>query len=438
MAAGDNTDNGGGAIYFTEDIIIQILLYLPIASCIARFRCVCRSWRSLLSDSNLIRKILFYQSSDEQKSLRILITGTRDHKTGYDFLCSVYSYETLRPIDGELATIEGGYLKVVGCCDGIFCMTITERNRQGEFVHNIVLWNPTTSEIKIIPPGPSHPCHSSEIALFLRADRIGFGYDPRTKDYKVVRVLEFEESMTDDDDNYDYDPAEFYHGPLPLVFSEVYSLRNDSWKTLNVANHYLYEVFIYETIYLHQEWNTCRNEKCYWFREESPGICAIASFDMSTEEFELVTFPQPAGLPHHDENINDPYGNKNFIDHEDAWYIKSAFMLNKGVIVATFASRCVFCGEDIVPDNEIWALLKCGVGESWTKLLAFPQWHSIRHLEVWKNGAYICEHDHMSVFDIVTGEAIREHVEIEGTGNGLQARVFTPTRVSISQLIDSD
>ncbi|CAN1828031.1 hypothetical protein LINPERHAP1_LOCUS32103 [Linum perenne] len=318
--------------------------------------------------------------------------------------------------------LRGCYSRVVGCCGGIFLIAQTWRNiGEGDF-HNMLLWNPATSETKIIPPGPFHPARLSyESALELCAERIGFGYDPQ-----------------------------FYHGPIPLIFTEVYSLRNDSWKTLNVTNHYLSHNPDHDTKYLHHHWNTSRNEKCYWFRKENHGVFAIVSFDMSTEIFERVIFPQPVGFPHHkdDEDIyNDPYGDKSMINHNDTWWVKSCFMLKKGVIIATFKCRCWLsnCNKSTVPEDEIWVLMKYGVGESWTKLVAFPQPSDICHMEVWKDGAhicgcsaYICGCGDLSVYDIATNEPIRKHIEIEGTVDCFEVRVFTPTQVSMSRLVNSE
>ncbi|CAN1745526.1 F-box/kelch-repeat protein At3g06240 [Linum perenne] len=432
-------EDGSHTPHLTEDIIIKILLYLPIASCIARFRCVCRSWRDLLSDPNFLRKILFYQSSDDQKSLQILISGRR--KDDPTFLYSVYSYETLRPITEPISLMDMdgcNYHRVVGCCNGIFCISRTWTNVRQSYAHTMLLWNPTTSEIKIIPPGPSHPAHSNHFALYLREDHLGFGYDPQTRDYKVVRVLEFEESMSDDAR---YDDPEFYSGPFPLVFTEifilpnssqVYSLKNDSWKMLNVVNQPLRG----ETIYLHQQWSTTRNEKCYWFREGGPRECLIVSFDMSTEVFELVTFPQPVGLAHHyeDEDIYGPYDIDEMKNHEDPWCIKSCFMLRNEVIIVTFMCLCSRCYKSIMPDDEVWVMLKCGVAESWTKLFTCRRSHLIRHLEIWKDGGYICRE--MCVWDIATGEVIHKNIEIEGTVSCFDAHIFTPTCVSMSQLVN--
>ncbi|CAN1841751.1 F-box/kelch-repeat protein At3g23880 [Linum perenne] len=457
--AGDEHNDNNGATYLDEDILINILQWLPIASCIARFRYVCRSWRTLLSDPIFIRKIIFSKTSDDQKKLKVLIAETRLKIEAPPLLCSVYSYETLHPITDleELhVSLDRGRFggRVVGCCDGIFCIAGTTRNANGNYLHSMILWNPTTSEKKIIPPGPSHPCHSTHVALMICAERIGFGYDPKTKDYKIVRVLELEQSMTDDDDMYDYDPAEFYHGTFPLVSAEVYSLRNDSWKTLNVPTYpamggWLYDTSAHETIGIGHQFDTSRNEKCYWFRRvESPEACAVISFDMSTEVFELITIPHPTGLTHHDEDdIDDTYGDRSIFDHENRWEANTCFMLKNEVLLVTFRSQCFRCDNSNVPGDEIWVMLKCGVAESWTKLSTWTRLHwNIAYLDVWKN-SYICScRDKsvgdtktgvdISVRDIATGEVIHKKIRIKGTSGVYQAHIFTPTQVSMSQLVN--
>ncbi|CAN0906075.1 F-box/kelch-repeat protein At3g06240 [Linum grandiflorum] len=454
---GDN----GNVTYFAEDIVRNILQWLPLASCIARFRCVSRFWQVLLSDLNFIRKIIFSQTSDDEKSLQVLITGIRDFTGNSSLLYSVYSYETLRPITVELSTPmdDGEYPRVVGCCNGIFCLAHTKRASNGNYVHSIILWNPTTSETKIVPPGPRHPCHSSRIGMFLRAQRIGFGYDPKTNDYKVVHVLEFVEGSTNDDNIYDYDPAEFYHGPTPLIFTEVYSLRKGSWKPLNVdayslESSWMHYMVDHKTIDLRQQWDTSRNEKCYWFRcKQSEGVSAVISFDMSTEVFELITIPQPTGLTHHYveevywDDPSDPCGNRRGYEiektshHEGCWEVRSCFMLKKGVLLVTFSLLCSKCDISRLPNDETWVLLNYEDAKSWTKLYTWSQPDRTPpsdQLEVWKDGTYICARsDIMSVCDFETSETIRKGMEIEGTVGQFQAHVFTPTQVSMSKLSNS-
>ncbi|CAN0852958.1 F-box/kelch-repeat protein At3g06240 [Linum grandiflorum] len=446
MSGGENTETGGssstGTHFFTEDIVINILQWLPILSCIARFRCVCRSWRALLSDPEFIRRIIF--SPSQKKSLQVLVTGFRvlsqQGKINVAFSplsYSIYSYETLRPITREWIPLFGpdvnAFSSVMGCCDGIFCISHTKKIRGGNYEHSVMLWNPATWETKIVPQSPTR--HPSSY-LYLRAQRVGFGYDPKTNDYKVVRTVEFVECSFEDDHVMDC-------GGNPLVFTEVYSLRNDSWKTLNVDAHsvegrYVYEDMVYQLMHLRQQqWDTYRNEKCYWFRDEqSEGVSAVISFDMSDEVFELVTIPHPTGLAHHDEDDSDnPFRDINH--HVNTWGIVSCFMLKSRALLVTFSSGCFKCDRTSVPNEETWVMLKYGVAESWTKLRTWSQSIYFNgHLELWKGGTYICVQDGLvSVYNADTDETILENVEIEGRVVELQAYAFAPTQVSMSQLV---
>lgn len=66
-------------------------------------------------------------------------------------------------------------MTVVGCCDGIVCFSLHE---------SIHFWNPATKLAKHFPL--ARPTHYSEI---ISGHSLGFGFDPLSGDYKVVRAL---------------------------------------------------------------------------------------------------------------------------------------------------------------------------------------------------------------------------------------------------------
>ncbi|CAN1769923.1 F-box protein CPR1 [Linum perenne] len=410
---------GGGRVYLTEDLAIKILLSLPDVSCIARFRCVCRSWGNLLSDPNLIRKIIFYKSSNDQKTLQILITGMRGCTGPPPLGYILYSYETFRPITEHrhlLTPSSGEEYKLIGCCDGICLLTNAVNPKRDD----ILLWNPVTSETKILPPGPSHPARISHgyNVLALVGGCIGLGFDPQTNDYKVIRVMEFELGGHHDYET-EYEPHELYHGDFPLAFTEVYSLRNDSWKTLNVSNNRTFgRSYSNNCLHLRQQ---SRNEKCYWFVNIISDVNTniLVSFDMATEVFESVTFLQPLDL-----------------NSERRWILEYCFM-SKGIIVATFTSAT----DKISSSNETWAMLKFGVTKSWTKLFTSVRECDIIHLEVWKDCMHICSrgdnwsvkwaHGEILISNPVTSKVICDRIETKGINYHLSSCIFTPTQVSL-------
>ncbi|CAN1258983.1 Formyltetrahydrofolate deformylase 1, mitochondrial [Linum perenne] len=229
-----------------------------------------------------------------------------------------------------------------------------------------------------------------------------------------------------------------------LIFDEsnfeVYSLKNDSWKTVSSICDLSSGVpgLGMNLKYVHQRGNTSRNDKCYWFYDRVPKLCGILSFDMSTEVFESVKFPCPSGFP--------PVSPREGARRND-WISASCFMLKDSFVVMFRPSS--FKVDD--GPYEIWGLLKCGVAESWTKLFTFEPPREgglcVEYWDVWKDTTYICSHhlyrdttadpaakeiDGVFCLDLSTGEEVGDRLEIRGTVQPFVAQTFAPSRVSLS------
>ncbi|CAI0399739.1 unnamed protein product [Linum tenue] len=202
---------------------------------IARFRCVSKLYCCLLSDPNFIHRVLWsddnHKKEEEVKNhpTQILITRrrrsfSRDH---YRFIYSIISYNAvtgaLRPVigkdnnkddndtksnDHKDGLVDLGYLGLPSV-PGKFRELPYDDQIPGEPA-DIILWNPSTSKVKILPTSSNR----SDVVL----QQLGFGFDSKTKDYKVVRTLVFCPSLTS--------------------FTEVYSLRNDSWRKHDYTVNY--------------------------------------------------------------------------------------------------------------------------------------------------------------------------------------------------------
>ncbi|CAN0908456.1 hypothetical protein LINGRAHAP2_LOCUS25296 [Linum grandiflorum] len=558
MAAGGTLKQNADQEFFqNEDVLMSVLMRLPIALYIARLRCVCRSWRNLLSNPNIIAKILFFQNLADQKNLQILITGMIEEPMtlwASTIPYCLHNYETLSPIAPptaeltKLPNIESvGRYNFVGCCDGIFCIIAYP---------NFILWNPTTSETKFLPPCPDQARRKGYVQVNTNERFGGFGFDPVTNDYKVVWMLHYEQRSNDYLYRNDLDD-----GPLPLLhtqiptsetpqlerdekqlsdlvnlpssagrlatglavvdlinesarcdccglaeectpeyierirerysgkwvcglcneavkdeivrktkekrlistdealarhmsfckqfsspkmkskISEVYSLKNDSWKRVDLNCEMSSGIRGYgmDLKYVHQGRHKSRNEKCYWYYDKVPQLCGILSFDMSTEVFENVNFPYPSGLGDHDDEGDGG------IRH-NYWSSVSCFMLKESFVV-TF--RPDYMNEE--DPYQIWGLLKYGVDESWTKLFTFqpPGRIYFNHLDIWKDTTFLFSHgmyrlttadpaakqvDGVFCLDPSTGETVRHHLEIQGTVQPFLAHTFAPTRVCLSQI----
>ncbi|CAL1393659.1 unnamed protein product [Linum trigynum] len=190
MAEKEKNESHPPTYFLTEDIVIDILLRLPVASCIFQYRCVCKSWRSLLSDPQFIRKILFFRNLADRRSLQIIIAGgdLDANSLNKKFHYSLHSYDTLRPVSAvgrEFPSIPDkihnpwSRLTVIGGCDGLRC--ISDENGCG--ASEIIMWNPTTSETKFLPRST---CPPAPDGMYNYGQSIGIGFDPLTRDYKVV------------------------------------------------------------------------------------------------------------------------------------------------------------------------------------------------------------------------------------------------------------
>ncbi|KAK0608863.1 hypothetical protein LWI29_037172 [Acer saccharum] len=151
----------------------DILRSLPAKS-LLRFKCVCKSWLSFISqlrydnEEFILRTSVFFHSIDFKASeIKQVMLGVPPRKS--------------------LST-------VIGSCNGLLCV---QNNKDG-----VCIWNPWTRRYKIISSSKSKV---SRGVAYLS----GFGYDHSSDDYIIIRFI----------DNY----------KLGCVIVEIYSRKTDSW-----------------------------------------------------------------------------------------------------------------------------------------------------------------------------------------------------------------
>ncbi|XP_004304761.1 PREDICTED: F-box protein At4g22390-like [Fragaria vesca subsp. vesca] len=172
----------------------------------------------------------------------------------------------------------------------------------------------------------------------------GFGYDSRTHDYKVVRIVRYL-AWTGRKTSY-----------------EIWSLAQPSWKALSVLppvddfRPSSRSIFVSGAVH----WVHGRVHGI-WMHEANP---TIVSFDMSDEVFGEITMPQ-------------------------------VMMIKSHRIISRYRNSLAVLQWDFVLDDakqkqlDMWVMKEYGVVESWTKLLTvkLPEYiHSIRRLGFRNNG----------------------------------------------------
>ncbi|XP_030970218.1 putative F-box protein At3g16210 [Quercus lobata] len=168
--------------YLPEEVVINVLSRLPPKSLI-RFKCVSKTWRSLIGTPDLISRnlinhsTLISKSEDPNNPLFFLVKATDKIDTSKHTF-SFLSYDNLNPeyssevILNLLQPNHGLNLDIVGSSsDGLLCLC---------FASTIYLWDPTTSSV-LEPLAPITPREMVNVHFY----SVGFGFDSVSNDFKV-------------------------------------------------------------------------------------------------------------------------------------------------------------------------------------------------------------------------------------------------------------
>ncbi|XP_041991391.1 uncharacterized protein LOC121742343 [Salvia splendens] len=252
-----------------QNVITEILLRSPVKS-LLRFKSVSKKWFYLISSSDFVKAHLKVSTKNNVHIHDKLIFGSNT------FPFDLYTCSLHTEIEGSnisdpiyLTTIESipfdrvrfDYVNpddsiwIVGSCNGLVCVAVSG--------YTVVLWNPTTRRMKVIPETDTDPNRDS-LAY-------GFGYDELHDDYKVVEVSGDKCQTTG----------------VYETQQKVYSVRTNSWKIMSnwpLSNScYGTGKFMYGAIH----WSVCSSD--------------IVSHDLATDS--LVELP----MPNFDDDDDDDF-----------------------------------------------------------------------------------------------------------------------------------
>ena len=199
--------------HLPEEVMIEILSRLPPES-LLRFKTVRKSWYALINDPKFAT-IYFSNSPHQQKHIlvkRLVTKNSGKQESIFSFLNfplpfdgSVPVYDVDLPYDEDLR-----YSHICGHSHGLLCLN--------DLGTDIFLCNPATREFRKLPPSillltepPTEPDGYDS-----STNAIGFGYDSKSKDFKVVRVVDFMEGA-----------CHFYPSRV-----EIYDLSKDRWREI--------------------------------------------------------------------------------------------------------------------------------------------------------------------------------------------------------------
>ncbi|PWA50541.1 F-box domain-containing protein [Artemisia annua] len=256
-------------VYIPDEVLLNnIFVQLP-AKMVAQMRCVSKPWNAFLSQPSFIKSHLDHSICNNDEVVIVFYSPfSLNFKPFTAHPCRFPCDEVTSSIKVPVNTRpKHAYCYVIGSVNGLICFVGVP-----QVVH---IWNPTLSAMLSLPPSNSTwtvDCHN----LFR------FGFDPKTDDYKVVKITGrhgTQHILTSIDDIYE---------AKEWLQVEVFSMRKSCWKVITQKFPSQVKRIYYENeVSLdgrdgHLHWIGCLDES-------KPKT--IVAFDLSVETFNEISLP---------------------------------------------------------------------------------------------------------------------------------------------------
>ncbi|KAH7853095.1 hypothetical protein Vadar_033154 [Vaccinium darrowii] len=266
--------------YLPSEVIINILSRVPAKS-LVKFRCVCKSWRSLISSSDFTSAHLHLPTKPPLLLLRHSSLAPT-YKEIYSLRFDDGDFTSLLDLHCPFKTESGCFFRVVGCCNGVICLS----DDYFSYTDTIILWNPAIRRYLTLPR-PNLRFGDSDNSHFFA---LGFGFDPKTNDHKIIRIVYQKaagEGRTCRKKKKKQAPDGKVWGIPPRV--EVYALSTGKWKTVkDVKIGYHLVEFFWSSVFA--------NGRVHWMAYSGgkfDGYCnVILVFDVGSEMFREMKLPR--------------------------------------------------------------------------------------------------------------------------------------------------
>ena len=266
--------------FISDDIAFSILSKLPFKS-IKRFECVHKPWPLLSENPHFMN--MFYKNllsishrCPHYDGASMLI---KDLELGKEVFCSIngemvenkVKLDFSNPFANRFSFRIFGF----GSINGTLCL------HHDHFYGKILLWNPSTHAIKLIPPTLDELVESGipNVEHFLTIHDTfylhGFGYNHLRNDYNVICYVSIRGEHAD-------------YGVMTLdPFWEIYSLRTNSWRILDAFD-------MPYSLACNDGTQVSMDGVCHWLCEEdedSQGGPCLVSFYLSNEKLFITPMP---------------------------------------------------------------------------------------------------------------------------------------------------
>ncbi|KAK3025699.1 hypothetical protein RJ639_041704 [Escallonia herrerae] len=236
-------------------------------------------------------------------------------------------------------------------------------------------------DFKVIPA----PSFYYPRGLFSRTMGVGFGFDPHSNEYKVIRIAELHE----DDEDWGYK----FHS----VNVEIYNLSANSWREIDAVVPCVWFFPCSELLFNgHFHW---------WADDEDHGGESMLSFHISTEVFQQIRLPDVCAFPDGNE--------------------RAFLVLNESIALLLF-------NPSEQTSFDIWLMTEYGIAESWTKQFTIgPLVQIERPVLFWKHELLMENANGQLVSYDLRSQRLKEF-QLYGAQKSLRAVAYTTSSSSSS------
>ncbi|KAA8524836.1 hypothetical protein F0562_011259 [Nyssa sinensis] len=233
-----------------RDIALDILSRLPITS-LLQFRFVCRSWRFLSQDPDLV-KLHFSRTAKNNPCLIFHCDYPIRNQLYFVDFSDQDDNQTVRKIDTPICAAMPEFY-VVGSCNGLLCLYNSLYNDP------VYIYNPFTRDYKRLP--------ESRLQFQEKEVLFGFGFHPNSREYKVVKIV--------------YSSRSWRRSRSEV---QIFSLGSSTtWRSIG------------KVVYRLERSEALVNGRLHWVTRPVR-LRRIVSFDLADEKFEEVPKPSCGGL----------------------------------------------------------------------------------------------------------------------------------------------
>ncbi|KAK3025755.1 hypothetical protein RJ639_040447 [Escallonia herrerae] len=355
-----------------EDVVREILLMLPVKS-LLRCKSVSKSWYTLITKHSFTTAHLNCNTALKRNHCILIKRFLKEsNKSVLSFLRDEISGDDHVPPTEITIPHSNHFLQMMGPCNGLVCLTDHR---------DIMLCNPSVRDFKVLPA----PSFNYPQGLFSMTLGVGFGFDPLSSEYKVIRIAQLHE---DDDDGAGY----VFHS----VKVEIYNLSTNSWREINAVVPFVWFFPCSELLFNgHFHW---------WADDEDHGGESMLSFHISTEVFQQIRLPDVCAFPDGNE--------------------RGFLVLNESIALLLF-------NPSKQTSFDIWLMTEYGIAESWTKQFTIgPLVQVKRPVLFWKHELFLEKDNGQLVLCDLKSQRLKEF-PVYGAQESFRAVAYSESLVSI-------